>query len=96
MFARRIFCLAALALLACSWGTASAQVGVSVGIGGPWYHHRGYYPYYYGPRVYVGPPVVVAPAPGYYVAPPPPVVVQPAPAVVTYPPSTVVVPPPPR
>jgi hypothetical protein len=74
--------LIALALLACSWGSAQAgwggvRIGIGIGVPFPYYgpYYGPYYrPYYYG-YPYYGPAVVVAPAPA--------VVVQPAPAAAT-------------
>jgi hypothetical protein len=65
--------IAALALALLAIPLSSANAGIYIGVGRP-YYYRPYYRPYYGPSVYI------APAP-VYVAPPP-VYVQPAPVVV--------------
>jgi hypothetical protein len=83
MLTKKLFAVTALAvlgLLAVPWGSADA--GIVVGIGRPYYRPHHYRPYY-RPVVVVTPrPVVVAPAPVYVVPPPPRVVVIPAPVAV--------------
>ncbi|MBE9606144.1 hypothetical protein IAI18_14870 [Acetobacteraceae bacterium H6797] len=55
-------------------------VWVGVGVGPVWPA----YPYYYGRRYYVPPPVYYAPPPVYYAPPPPPVYYAPPPPPVVY------------